>query len=276
MRRAFNNVGFVGEDDIIFGVSLGSDFTSEHEWGYGGIKRKFDINDKKSGIKGRKINKVGTILYAENDEMCVLTSREPWDEKKEYTPEDLLASDISGFMNDNGLETAWNEDDFCVASNKKEDFHYLKEMYEAFQKKNIAICFINAQMPAFDNASLSILVVDKLPKTVTDAMAYADKKSDNLIAYEKKIGITKLKEKNKGGYKEEKYFMACNPRWIDYDDPVVREEMKKELGTKYDVRFWVNYSDDDDNYGWYTGEQIIEWLSTPGLKLKSLNKKEEK
>jgi len=271
MRRAFNNVGFVGEDDIIFGVSLGSDFTSEHEWGYGGIKRKFDINDKKSGIKGRKINKVGTILYAENDEMCVLTSREPWDEKKEYTPEDLLASDISGFMNDNGLETAWNEDDFCVASNKKEDFHYLKEMYEAFQKKNIAICFINAQMPAFDNASLSILVVDKLPKTVTDAMAYADKKSDNLIAYEKKIGITKLKEKN-----EEKYFMACNPRWIDYDDPVVREEMKKELGTKYDVRFWVNYSDDDDNYGWYTGEQIIEWLSTPGLKLKSLNKKEEK
>lgn len=44
------------------------------------------------------------------------------------------------------------------------------------------------------------------------------------------------------------------------------------MGTKYDIHFWINYSDDDDNFGWYIAEDIIKWLSTPGLKLKSLNK----
>lgn len=275
MRRAFHNVGLVGDDNIMYGVSLGSDFTAEHEWGIAGIKRKFGINDSKSGIKARKINKTGPIFYAENSEMCVLTSREPWNKKDEYTPEDLLASDISGFMNDNGLETAWDEGDFCVASNKPEDFKHIKELYDNFQKKNIAICFINASLPAFENASLSILVVDKLPTELTDAMAFADKKADDLIAYEKKIGVTKLKETKRGGYHEENYFMACSPRWIDYENPENREKKKKEYGTEYDIMFWVNYSDADDNYGWYTAEQIIKWLSTDGVTLKSLNKEKK-
>ena len=270
MRKAFNNVQVIGDDDIFYGISLGYDYCAEHEWGIDKLRSKFGIDNKKMGAEGRKITK-GDVLFAEDDTMSVLTSRKPYPEKKEYTPKDLLASDIRHFGKD--IETAWDEDDFCIASQNKEFFKYIHYLYHHFQDKNILICFLSSKIPAFENASLSVLIYDKLPKEITDAMYGADKKSDDLMLYEIEIGVKDLKDKTRAGYKGEKYYMACSPRWIDYEDPKNREEIKKKLGTKYDIQFWINYSDDDDdNYGWYTAEQIIQWLSTPGLKLKSLNK----
>lgn len=66
--------------------------------------------------------------------------------------------------------------------------------------------------------------------------------------------------------------MACSPYWIDYNDQKRRKQIKKQYNTKYDIHFWINYSDDDDNFGWYTAEDIINWLSTPGLKLTQISK----
>ena len=54
--------------------------------------------------------------------------------------------------------------------------------------------------------------------------------------------------------------MACSPKWINYEDAEAREKRKKEMNTEYDIMYWINYSDDDNNYGWYTVEQIREWL----------------
>lgn len=275
MRKAFNNVQVIGEGDIFYGISLGYDFTAEHEWGIEKMRSKFGIDNKKMGTEGRKITK-GEVYFAEDEKMCVLTSRKPWMDKKDnFTTKELLASDINHFREDKPIETAWDEGDFCIATQNKDFFKYLHILYHHFQDKNILICFLSSKIPAFENASLSVLILDKLPKEITDAMMAADKKSDDLVAYEKKIGVTALKEKAKENYsyKGDKYYMACSPRWIDYEDAENREKRKKEMGTKYDIQFWINYSDDDDNYGWYTAEDIIKWLSTPGLKLKSLNKK---
>jgi hypothetical protein len=56
--------------------------------------------------------------------------------------------------------------------------------------------------------------------------------------------------------------MACSPRWIDYEDEEEREKLKKARNTKYDISYWINYSDDDDNAGWYTVEEIMRWLKS--------------
>jgi hypothetical protein len=280
MRRSHFQRSFIEENNQFYGVSLGWDFTSEHEWGIKQMKSKFGITNKKTnflgiekdvlGIEARQITR-GEVFFAENDELCVLTSSKGYSTLDEFTPKDILAHDINYIVND--LECAWDESDFCIATKNKDNFPKLRELYEAFKNKNIVISFLKSELNPFSNSSLSILIKDKLPKEVIDEMYLVDKESLDLIEYEKKIGVTKLKEDaKKSGYKGEKYFMACSPSWIDYKNSERREERKKELDTKYDITFWINYSDDDDNCGWYTAEQIIKWLSTPGLKLTSLNK----
>jgi len=275
MRRAYNNVKALVDGETFLGFSLGYDYCAEHEWGIKRMREKFGIDSSKLGVKGRTITK-GNILFKKDNDLCVLTSNDPWRWRTRpdtFTAKDILAYDIH-FYDEKKVETAWNEEDFCIASNNPDDFPFIEELAKNFEKKNIVITFMSSGLTVFENASLCVLIKNKLPKEALDEMYFVDKKGVDLQKYEKKIGVTALKEKaRKGsGYKGDKYFMACSPHWIDYENPENREKRKKELGTKYDIQFWVNYSDDDDNYGWYTAEDIIKWLSTPGLKLKSLNK----
>jgi hypothetical protein len=275
MRRAFNNVHVIKEDNTFYGVSLGYDFCAEHEWGTQKMKTKFGIDTSKMGVEARSITK-GEVLFMNDGEICVLTSRKPWHSwekpKENLGVKDLIPYDLQNLYKD--FECAWDEGDFCIVTKDKSLFNYMEELNEAFKNNNIVISFIKSDLPVFANSSLSVLIKDKLPKSIVDSMYAVDKASVDLVEYEKKIGVTELKEKTRSnGYKGEKYFLACSASWIDYHNENNREKRKKELGTKYDVRFWVNYSDDDDNYGWYNAEDIIKWLSTPGLKLKSLNKK---
>lgn len=274
MRRAYNNVHLIKDDNTFYGVSLGYDFCAEHEWGTEKMRKKFGIDNTKMGVDARSITK-GDVMFMNDGKICVLTSRKPWHSwekpKENVTISDLLPTEVRNMYN--SLETAWDSEDFCIATKDKEQFQYLEELNEAFKNKNIVISFIKSELPAFSNSSLSILIKDKLPKSITDSMYNVDKEAVDLIEYEKKIGVTELKEKTRGnGYKGDKYFLACSPRWIDYNNANHREKRKQEMNTKYDIMFWINYSDDDDNYGWYIAEDIIKWLSTPGLKLKSLNK----
>ena len=154
----------------------------------------------------------------------------------------------------------------------QENVTFLEDLYEQFLKNNIAITRINRSIPAFSNASLSLLIVDRLPKEAIDEMYKSDKKQKDLVDYEAEIGMTKLKEDTRpaSGYKKENYYMACSPKWIDYENAENLNKIKDLKKTKFDIQYWINYSDDDDNYGWYTVEEIREWLSTPGLKLKQI------
>jgi hypothetical protein len=273
MRRAFNDIKIIKDDTTFYGVSLGYDYCAEHEWGTKKMKDKFGIDSTKMGVNGRSITKCD-VMFMKDYNLCVLTSRKPWfswqKPKENITVKDLLSHDIQYMYND--FECAWDEEDFCIATKNKDNFKYLEELNEAFNTKNIVISFIKSDLPVFANSSLSILIKDRLPESVTESMYSVDKSAIDLVEYEAKIGITKLKEETRGnGYKGDKYFVACSPKWISYDDAKYREKRKKEMKTKYDIMYWVNYSDDDDNYGWYKAEDIIKWLSTPGLKLKSLN-----
>jgi hypothetical protein len=97
------------------------------------------------------------------------------------------------------------------------------------------------------------------------------KNDENLKKYEMSIGLYQLKEKqrtifrNSNGYKG-KTWMALSPKWID------SENIKELRNTKFEIQYWVNYGDNEDVYGWFSVEQIKEWLTTPDLKLNSLKR----
>lgn len=273
MRRGYQEFGIIEEDGVFYGISLGWDFCSEHEWGIQRLKESFGINSKKMGIDGRTITKNDKVIFIKEKNRALLRTK-PWNYKPEYKIKDLLSTELYIYdNNDKKITTAWSKEDFGVFVEGEKNVALLEELYENFKKNNISIASLKGTVPAFSNSSLSLLIKDRLPKESLDSMYNADKSAIDLVEYEKKIGVTALKEKTRGkGYEGEKYCCACSARWIDYANKENRDKIKKKLGTEYDIQFWINYSDDDDNYGWYTAEEIIKWLSTPGLKLTQIRK----
>jgi hypothetical protein len=173
------------------------------------------------------------------------------------------------------IATAWDGGSFGIGVMGDKEVEYLKEIRDAILNKNLTIANINLQPKnPFSRGSLSLLITDRIPQEAVDQMYAADKEYYDRLDYEVKIGMKKIIEKygNKKGYQGDKYFMACSPKWIDYDDVENREEQKKKYNTKYDIIYWINYSDNDNNYGWYTVEEIKKWLTTPDLHLIDIRK----
>lgn len=289
MRRAYSDFSIIKDGDTFYGISLGYDFCAEHEWGIEDMRRNLGIgkdsknlslidklkeklrigkNPDNLGLANRLVTKGETVIFKKNKNNALLTSCLPYGKNaQEATLEDLIPHDLSRSNLNKELSTAWDGKQFCIIVSGEQNIANLEDLYNQFQKNNVAITRINSDLPAFSNASLCILVADRIPQESLDDMYMVDKSAKDLVDYEEKIGLTKLKEKTRNGYKKEKYYCACSPRWINYLDAEARQKEKEKIGTKYDITYWINYSDDDDNYGHYTVEEIEKWLSTPGLKL---------
>lgn len=266
MRQAYNNVKVIIEDDVFLGISLGYDYAAEHEWGIEDMRRRLGIDETKMGVEGRRITNPDRIALLEDDNTTLITSRPNSD--------NTLTSSLWVFrgcdLNEKEVFTAWNSEAFAVASNKAEVREYIRQLFAAAKKNDVIIGFVK-ENSAFKGTSMCLLIESALTQDIRDTFYNVDKSAFDLIEYEKEIGLTDLKEVAKSaGYKGEHYFMACSPKWIDYDDAENREDVKKRWDTQYNILYWVNYSDDDDNYGWYCVEEIKQWLSTPGLKLKQI------
>ena len=285
MRKAYNNEGLIVHNDKFIGISLGYDYCAEHEWGIKGINRGFGIpesNKTNMGVESRSITTMPKMYLKEETvkkkKFAILFTRgyswrddnnaEVPSELKNYVKdlmwnEDYNNKHVIKDPKDNIL-TAWDEKSFAVAVMGDKEVEYLKELHQAFLDNNITIAVVNlrAKNP-FAGSSLSLLIKDRIPQETLDLMYRGDKEYYDLHDYEEKIGMKKIIEENgnKDGYKGNKFFCACSPKWIDYNDESAREEAKKKRNTKFNITYWVNYSDNDENYGWYTVEEIREWLT---------------
>lgn len=286
MRKASDNYGLIVIDDKFIGVSLGYDFCAEHEWGIKNLKRIFGIPEpckENMGVKSRSITKnIDYLCFVEDKVKKVKTAAlftgNKYGEKMDDLPRDLenYKKNIEWNMKWNAehpdsrhtkdpMVSAWDEGSFGVAVVGDKEVEYLQELRQAFIDVNVVITHINlSPKNPFANSSLSLLIADRIPQESIDAMYAADKEYFDKIDYEEKIGMKKILEKhgNKDGYRGAKYFCACSPKWINYEDAVAREEQKKKYNTKFDIMYWVNYSDDNDNSGWYSVEEIREWMTT--------------
>jgi hypothetical protein len=288
MRKASQDYGLIIDDDKFIGIALGYDFTAEHEWGIQDLRTLCGIPEasKKSiGVKSRTITKVPPLVFQETTKkgmkFAILYTGNKWhtqEENEKYLPgemknyvDDLIWNEKwykehpSTRSDKDNIITAWDGGSFGVAVMGDKEVGYLKELKEEIEKKNLTIAVANLrEANPFAGSSLCLLITDRIPIETRDALYRGDKSYFDREDYEKKIGMKKIiAEKEHNGYKGSKYFCACSPKWIDHDDAENREKRKKEMNTKYDIHYWVNYSDDDDNYGYYTVEEIKEWLTGP-------------
>lgn len=286
MRKASQNYGLLVVDDVFIGIALGYDYCAEHEWGIQNLKRICGIpegNKDNMGIRCRIITKAPSIIFKEETYKkkrfsilyTGLNFRSQEDNEK-YIPRDLENYKDSLIWNEkwnkehqnreskDNIITAWDDGSFGIAVMGDKEVEYLKELKTAIETLNltIAITSLKAVNP-FAGSSLCLLITNRIPQELVDDMYNADKEYYDREDYEEKIGMKEIIKKHgkQGLTKELHYFLACSPKWISYKDAEHREEYKKKHNTKYDIIYWINYSDDDDNYGWYTVEQIREWLT---------------
>lgn len=292
MRRASQSNGLIVDNDKFIGIALGFDFCAEHEWGIADLKRMCGMPDasrKNMGVSNRTITKVPPIVFKEEvvtrgtknllkGKYAILFTGREWRTEEENA--DYLPHDFKNWKQDlkwnaewnakhpdtrgdkDNIITAWDGGSFGVAVFGEKEVEWLKELKAAIEEKRLTIAVANlrAKNP-FAGSSLCLLITDRIPKETLDAMYMGDKEYFDREDYEEKIGMKKIIQKNKGRHGELHYFMACSPKWINYHDEKAREEEKKKYNTKYDIMYWINYSDDDNNYGWYTVEEIREWLT---------------
>jgi hypothetical protein len=291
MKKASQNNGLIVIDDKFIGIALGYDYCAEHEWGIKGLKRICgmpETSKKNMGVRNRAITKCPLLVFREethkNRKFAILySSGNTWqtqEELEEYLPydfknwtEDLIWNEKwnkdhpSTRSDKDNISTAWDSESFGVVVMGEKEVEYLKELHDALKKYNVTIAVADLRIKnPFAGSSLCLFITDRIPKEIADAMYAGDKEYFDREDYEKKIGMKKIIAKygNKNNYKGLHYFLACSPKWIDYEDPENRENRKKKLNTKYDIQYWINYSDDDENHGWYSVEEIKEWLT--GLK----------
>jgi hypothetical protein len=303
MRKATHNYGFIVDNDKFIGIALGYDYCAEHEWGIDSLKSLCGIpmaSRKNLGVSNRTITKVPPIVFKEEiykeRKMALLYTGRIWRTKEEndnYTPHDLMNWKEDLIWNENqnknwnkqhpnskvdedNIISAWDDSGFGVAVMGDKEVEWLKELKTAIEEKRLTIAIANYKIKnPFAGSSLCLMITDRIPKEAADAMYYADKEYFDREKYEKKIGMKKIIEKygNKNGYQGLHYFLACSPKWIDYNNKRGElEELKKKYNTKYDIVYWINYSDDDNNYGWYSVEEIREWL-TGNKKLTEIRKR---
>lgn len=299
MRKASNDYGLIVIDDKFIGIALGYDYCAEHEWGIEDLRRLCGIpvsSRENMGVKNRTITVCPPLVFKEETDKKIKYTYlytghryNTQEENEKYIPRDLAdykdtfkwrmkwAKEHPDRIekNDETIMTAWDGGSFGVAVMDEKEVEHLKELHQAFLNKNVTIAVSNlrAKNP-FAGSSLCLFITDRIPQKTLDAMYLGDKEYYDREDYEDKIGMKDIINKygNKNGYRGDKYFMACSPKWINHEDAESREEQKKKNNTKYDIMYWINYSDNDNNFGWYTVEEIKKWLTTPKLHLVDIRK----
>lgn len=214
-----NNNGFLG-------INLGSDYCAEHEWGIRDIHRLFGIDKQKSGLDKRLVTRIPKELI--------------WVETKKYsgfTTEEGNTYGVRDFSRVGDLLTAWSESGFCVLSSDVKTIAKLKELFEAFQKKDVAIWLGGGGL--FQNAGLALAIASRLPHHVTTAWLENDIAQEKLTADVKATGIEDLLEKA-----GRRYFALSPSRGPDgslhfWLNPMEQHKYEAQWCTLEDLKLWA-------------------------------------
>jgi len=249
MRRS-NDSKFWIEDGVLIGLSLGADFTSEHEWGIKKIKNLFGINlkDTDFGLSRRKITRVPA-----SPDFGWTNGRMPgsigfylwntWDGKApDFSNEsELYTSSFRGSAHT--LACAWDEGSFGVFSTDLVEQAQLRSIYESLLSGDGAIFLGGGGV--LQNASLVLCIASKLPSKVTQKWEKIDRECYEMEQEVVKTGIRELLK-----IAGKRYFALSRPHH------------RKEDGK---LTFWLNpMEQQENNFGYFTIDDLKEWAEGKG------------
>jgi len=251
MKQGYN-AAFIYTSDFV-GVNLGSDYTSEHEWGISDIKISLSINEKAgNSLACRKVNKVHNLHWYERTDFIGFVCYHfyadefgSWKPRNTFTESDKDKSFYSG----------WSRNGFYLVtkntSSNQKVIERIKKIYEALNNKNACVWLGGGHV--FQNAGLCIGIVDKMPKEIFQQWADNDKLIlDTKKAFEK-TGI-------------EKILNDAGKKWFALSPKIVNGKLT----------IWLNpYNQNKYEAGWFTVDELKLWAEDKGpiMKVHTKNKR---
>jgi len=270
MRRGSKPSFVTGENDTFIGIHLGADFCAEHEWGIDYLKQLFGMSIENTykpfGIERRKIQDFNTeyVYFHQDGNFAILLVDSMLEYKyiqeAESLKQWLFDRSYDGLhMDDQELVTAWSDRDIGIAVQGKENVLRLERLYEAMKEKDVAI-FIGGSDGIVSNAGLNMMIVSAIPKESLEIAKRTDQDAYNLVKAAEKTGIKKkIDEANNNftGFNKPVGYYALSPKWV--------KDVNVKSKTKYSVVFWLNpQNQQENNFGWFTVEELEQWISGKG------------
>jgi hypothetical protein len=274
MRRGNDN-GWHEVDGKTILISLGADYCAEHECGIGGIKRLLGIDGVKDrfarerakytkphGIERRRISNHDSIKLYEHGDKAVILCEDAWwlkrfdDDAKKVGMAKMFKEGLPMELRlwpEMTLATAWDDGSFGILG-KGEDAKKIRELYKEIEAKNVAI-WNGGRINPFQNSGLIIAIIDRIRPEDLETLRAGDEDVEKLQAASDATGIIKRLEEAKKG------FYACSPKWFNPEFKPSNEEKK----SAHPVIYWLNpMEQNDNNFGWYTVEDLDQWIQDQG------------
>lgn len=246
MRRGYRSSVVNDSDGKFIGFYMGSDFCAEHEWGIGNIRNYFGIPKKGIGIVTRKISEVPESLkkfeetHKDGTDFYLIFG---YGYCERVSPELILLQD--------NLGCAWSNSSFGIHVDSVYRSQ-LEELYEAFQRKDV--CIFLGGGGVFENSGLVICIASRIS---ADTIKMWEKHDRDVLALKQASDATGIEEILKVAGKR---WHALSPRWAS---------AIKGTETKYSVVYWLNpMYQKENNFGWYTVEDLKLWAEDKGPVIK--------
>lgn len=280
MRRARDASWIVSEDTKQFvGINLGADFCAEHEWGVDDLKKILGVTEDESvdGIERRRAKQVRPecVALVEHGDVLSLVVDYPHSVKSMVELFDSEAKGDKTYGSESRMHpgtellTMWSGGDFGIRVRGDDNKAKLRELHAALMDGKVAVWLGGGGV--FQNAGLCLAIIDKVDKKSKDVMRKADENKRKLRAAAEKTGIKKkidaYNEQWKKNYEVEHGsrcwqqppcgYYALTPQW--------GSDGKTGKKSKYKVVFWLNPAHQDENeYGWFTVEELEQWIEGKG------------
>jgi len=275
MRRGSQEVGVITSpvepkkngkcDGQVIGLSLGWDCVSEHEWGISNILNAFGVpSEPRRGLVGADVRTItktpDCFRFFDNlnsRAYLMYTDAFRWE-----NPDVLTAKYFDNILrvrDEEDLSAAWDSKSFGVRM--KNDVlnlgtTVLGQIYEAFTKLD-AMIFLGGRA-LFGNRGLVLAIRSRMPDDILQKMKISDEDYFDLMDAAEKTGV-KQKLRTAG-----KRYYALSPRWTK-NTKFTENAENGARQTKCPVVFWLNPEDQrNNNSGWFTFEQLLEWIDNKG------------
>ncbi len=279
MRRSRDRDNIILEDadGNPHGIYLAADFTAAHEEGIERLEKMFGIDNSIPGVPGRTISRSVTHVAAREKSVRMETD-ESKKGRRRYQEHIVKLLIVDPFFSDDRsyhydmlidrnfqaaeieIVGAFSKETFALAAYTDRAKTAIDAIQVGLENNDLVLMMGGGSKNPFDRGGLVIARASKIPAEQAQVTLDADLEAKRLNDAADATGI---KEKidalpiQYGSFAIKRYF-ALRPKWAS-------SGLIEGRTTSHPVIFFLNPAQQDkNNYGWFTVEELEQWLEGKG------------